>query len=181
MTERQDILDYLDQTGERLLIRARSLLPEQMSLFAKAGGWTIAGILEHIVFVEQRALNAVRKAVREPADASLKSARAGQDELLVRQVASRGTRVSASPLAQPQGGLPLEMLIERFVAAREDTRAFASSVEADLRKHFARHPAFGPLDCHQWLLFIGAHGERHRAQMEEILADASAVATLRNS
>jgi uncharacterized damage-inducible protein DinB len=172
MTERQDILDYLDETREKLLVCARSLSPEQMNLCAKAGGWTIAGILEHIVFVECRALSRARQAVLEAADPSLKSARDGQDRLLVQQVAFRATRVSAPPVAHPKGGLALESLMDQFIAAREDTRAFASTVEADLRKHFAAHPAFGPLDCHQWLLIIGAHGERHRAQIEEILAEA---------
>jgi hypothetical protein len=172
MTEREKALNYLDETRDRLLERARALSPEQMNLCAKSGGWTIAGILEHIVFVEGSALNVAKRAVRQPLDPSLKSTRDGQDELLIQQVASRAGKVYAPPFAHPTGALPLESLIEQFIAARNETRAFASSVDADLRKHFATHPALGALDCHQWLLIIGAHGERHRAQIDEILAEA---------
>lgn len=35
----------------------------------------------------------------------------------------------------------------------------------DLRTHGAAHPAFGMLDGVQWLLFSGAHTERHRSQL----------------
>ena len=171
MTERELALNYLDETRDKLLARVRSLSPQQAERCARDGGWAIAGILEHIVIIEGVALNRIRRAAEKPADPSLKSVMAGKDEALVRQVAMRTSRISAPPFGYPVGGQSLEALTERFASARADTRDSHRLREEDLRKHFAIHPMLGALDCHQWLLLIGAHGERHRAQIEEILAE----------
>jgi hypothetical protein len=61
-------------------------------------------------------------------------------------------------------------LLGEFEAARKRTSGFTASTNAQLRQHFFPHPMFGDLNCYQWLLLIGAHGERHRAQAEEVLA-----------
>jgi uncharacterized damage-inducible protein DinB len=142
-----------------------------MDLCAHTGGWTVAGILEHISIVEEMALNMIQHAIQQTPDPSITSVIAGQDELLVHRASSRKRQVSAPPEMHPEGGQSLESLTDRLTAAREHTREFASTTQADLRKHFAKHPFIGPIDCHQWLLLIGAHGERHRAQIEEILSE----------
>jgi hypothetical protein len=48
-----------------------------------------------------------------------------------------------------------------------------SSTNAPLRQSGFPHPILGNLDCYQWVLLIGGHGERHRAQAEEVMADAN--------
>jgi hypothetical protein len=48
---------------------------------------------------------------------------------------------------------------------------FAAVTHGDLRSYFFEHPQFGELDCYQWLLFVGAHSERHARQAEEVIAD----------
>jgi hypothetical protein len=60
--------------------------------------------------------------------------------------------------------------LQEFEAARERTRDFAASTQADLRRHFFKHPIFGDLDLYQWLLMIAAHCDRHRVQSEEVMA-----------
>ena len=42
---------------------------------------------------------------------------------------------------------------------------WAGESRADLRSFGLAHPAFGLLDGVQWLIFIAAHTERHRAQL----------------
>jgi hypothetical protein len=37
-----------------------------------------------------------------------------------------------------------------------------------LRAHAAPHPAFGPLDAHQWILLVAGHSARHTLQIEEV-------------
>jgi hypothetical protein len=58
-----------------------------------------------------------------------------------------------------------------FEKARERTVRFTAETDADLRKYFAPHQAFGDLDCYQWLIVMSLHGERHARQIEEIKAD----------
>ncbi|MGA8408930.1 MAG: hypothetical protein WB680_17265, partial [Candidatus Acidiferrales bacterium] len=76
----------------------------------------------------------------------------------------------APEILQPAGRWPDEQLLPEFEAARQKSRDFATSTEADLRSHFFKHPALGDLDLYQWLLMIAAHCDRHRAQSEEVMA-----------
>ena len=52
-----------------------------------------------------------------------------------------------------------------FDARAQAVVDFASETELDLREHGCSHPIFGVLDGAQWLLFAGAHTERHRRQL----------------
>jgi hypothetical protein len=49
----------------------------------------------------------------------------------------------------------------------------AENVGRDLRAIGTPHPVFGLLDGVQWLLFAGAHTERHRAQLIGLVKLAS--------
>jgi hypothetical protein len=40
---------------------------------------------------------------------------------------------------------------------------------ADLRQHVSDGP-FGSMDAYEWILFIGAHSERHTKQILEVKA-----------
>jgi hypothetical protein len=50
----------------------------------------------------------------------------------------------------------------------------AAAIE-DLRARGAAHPVFGTLDGVQWLIFAGAHIERHRSQLIGLAREASAA------
>jgi hypothetical protein len=41
----------------------------------------------------------------------------------------------------------------------------------DLRAHVFDSPLKQPLDAYEWLLFMGAHSERHTKQILEVKAD----------
>jgi hypothetical protein len=58
--------------------------------------------------------------------------------------------------------------VAAFVAARSRTIELARTTSADLRVRFMENPALGLLDGYQWLLFVGAHTERHTAQAREV-------------
>jgi len=47
---------------------------------------------------------------------------------------------------------------------------FVKTTPDDLRNHIVTMP-FGSLDDYQMVLFIGAHTNRHVAQMKEVMAD----------
>ena len=51
---------------------------------------------------------------------------------------------------------------------RDKTIAWTKATTEDLRAHAAPHPAFGPLDAHQWILLVAGHSARHTAQIEEV-------------
>jgi len=168
--ERDAVLKYLADSRERLLRTMQGLSREQLDYRASPGRWTVAENLEHLTFVEGRVLDFIQKSLNEGPTPSKNSAFEGKEKELVEDVAGRLTRFQAPEAIQPNGRWPGDQLLNQFETVRRRTREFASSTNADLRKHFFTHPRFGDLDLYQWLLLIAAHCERHRAQAEEVMA-----------
>jgi hypothetical protein len=54
---------------------------------------------------------------------------------------------------------------KQFQANAQAVVDFAGGTDLDLRAHGCNHPIFGVMDGVQWLLFAGAHTERHRRQL----------------
>jgi uncharacterized damage-inducible protein DinB len=165
--ERKRVIEYLESTESTLLATVEKFPAEHFFSDPAAGCWSAAKTLEHIVFVENRALGRIQGALRQPADSTKKSAMSGRDVELWEGVARRSQRVDAPAILHPAGQQSREDLSAAFKAARNTTLTFARSTDADLRHYFAEHPLFGELDCYQWLMLIPSHGERHRAQIEE--------------
>jgi uncharacterized damage-inducible protein DinB len=168
--ERETVLKNLAESRERLLCMAQGLSREQFHYCAEPGRWTVAECLEHIVTVEARLLGRIQKALEIGPDDSKRSALEGQDDALVAGTVGRVDRFSAPEPLVPTGHWPDEQLLPEFEAARQRSRDFAASTQADLRGHFFQHPIFGDLDLYQWLLMIAAHCDRHRVQSEEVIA-----------
>jgi uncharacterized damage-inducible protein DinB len=170
--EREALLKHLEDSRERLLGTFGQLTREQFHYRAAPARWTVAENLEHLTFVEQRVLGLIQKSLGEGPRPSKRSAFEGKEKELVEDIAGRITRFQAPEYVQPRGRWPDDQLLKEFEIARQQTREFASSTTADLRKHFYAHPVFGDLDLYQWLMLIPAHCDRHRAQAEEVMASA---------
>jgi len=170
--ERETVLRNLADSRERLLGTVRGLSREQLHFRPAPDRWTVAECVEHLTFVEGRVLKLIEKSLSDGPAASKRSAFDGKETAMVEDIAGRITRFQAPEFLRPNGRWPDEQLLSEFEAVRQKTREFASSTNADLRKHFYAHPVFGELDCYQWLLLIAAHCDRHRAQSEEVMATA---------
>ncbi len=170
--ERERAIHALSESRERLLAMVQRLSPSQLAFKPAADRWSVAECVEHIIVVEQAILGRITGALQQPADAAQHSAFEGSDEPLVERVTNRSEKVQAPEMIHPTGRWPHDQLLAEFRAARGRTSDFAAKTDADLRQHLTPHPRLGPLDCYQWLLLIAAHGERHRAQAEEVMASA---------
>jgi uncharacterized damage-inducible protein DinB len=170
--ERETILKNLADSRERLLGAVQGLSREQLHYRPAPGRWTVAECVEHIATVEGRVFMLIQKTLSDGPATAKRSAMEGRDSALVEDVARRITRFQAPEYLQPRGQWPDAQLLQEFEVARQRTREFAASTDADLRKHFYAHPVLGELDLYQWLLLIGAHCDRHRAQSEEVMASS---------
>jgi uncharacterized damage-inducible protein DinB len=168
--ERESALQNLAESRERLLRMTRGLSSEQLHYRPAPGRWTVAECVEHIAIVEGRVLGRMQKTLEEGPDPSKRSALQGREDTMFAVAVARVARFQAPEGLVPTGRWPDEQLLQEFEAARQQTRDFAASTQADLRRHFFKHPALGELDLYQWLLLIAAHCERHRAQSEEVMA-----------
>jgi uncharacterized damage-inducible protein DinB len=166
--ERETVLKHLADSRERFRQTIEGLSKEQLHYRPAPGRWTVAECIEHLTFVEGRALGLIQESVAKGPDNSKRSAMEGRDAELIDDIAGRVTRFQAPEYIQPNGRWPDEQLLKEFEAARQRTHEFAATTTADLRRHFRAHPVFGELDCYQWLRLIAAHCERHCAQAEEV-------------
>jgi len=146
------------------------LSAEQRSFRTASDRWSIADCVEHLAIVENNILKSIETHLERPA--APETSTAGKDELILNNVPNRSIRVKGPDAVMPVGRWPdFDDLLREFEAARHRTLGFAETAEADLRAHAFPHPFLGPLDCHQWLLFLATHCERHVRQIEEVKSD----------
>jgi uncharacterized damage-inducible protein DinB len=168
--EREFALHHLTESRESLLRMAQGLSREQWHYRPAPDRWTVAECVEHIVTVETRVLDRIQNTLENQPDPSRHSALEGQDHTMFANTVARVVRFQAPEILVPTGRWPHEQLAPEFEAARRLTQDFAVSTQADLRRHFFKHPAFGDLDLYQWLILIAAHCDRHRVQGEEVMS-----------
>ncbi len=167
--ERERAINALSESRGRLLATVQRLSPSQLAYKPAADRWSVAECVEHIILVENSILGAVEKTVQQPADSPQTVV---EDDALVTKVVDRGERMKGPERLMPTGRWPHDQLFGEFESVRKRTSEFAATTDARLRESAFPHPYLGPLDCYQWLLLIAAHGERHRAQAEEVVASA---------
>ncbi len=168
--DRERAVSYLAQTRDNLLRATHGLSPEQLEFKPASGRWSVADCLEHIVVVENRCLESLANALQQPADSAKCSAFDGRDDELLQIITDRSSPRQAPDAIHPANRWPHDQLIREFEAVRNRTIDLAASTVCDPRQHFFAHRAFGDLDCYQWMLLVAAHGDRHRAQIEEVMA-----------
>ena len=167
--ERQKAAAFLDETRDNMLRATKGLSPAQLQYKPAPDRWSVAECLEHATIVETFVLGNIHNAIKETA-ASPKTDMT--DEGLVRMVTDRSGRSRAPERIVPTGKIPCDQVLSEFEAARKRMSEFVSSTNVPLRQFAFPHPRFGQVDCYQWVLLAAGHGDRHRKQVEEVIADA---------
>jgi hypothetical protein len=171
--DRQFILDGLRTSEAGLLAAVHGVTAAQWQFRESPGRWSIAENLEHLVLFEDFIRAAVAGALTRPAEPDKQVTE--KDPLVLDLAAARATtRFAAREAARPAGRwTDSGDLLAELHRARAQTIAFAAHTTADLRSHFFAHIAFGDLDCHQWLVLLARHMDRHALQIAQVKADAA--------
>lgn len=170
-TERQLVVEHLAESRERLVLTIEGLSVEQRNFRPAEDRWSIADCIEHITVVENFVLGSIQQTLQSAPEPARRDEVRGKEQVILERVPARERRVQGPAEVQPQGRWPeFEELLLQFEATRERSVRFSAVTQADLRNYFFPHPFLGLLDCYQWLLFLGAHCERHVRQMEEVKA-----------
>jgi hypothetical protein len=146
------------------------LTKEQQRFRPAPHRWSVAECVEHVSRVEKLVLQEVQKVVLQPVQPTTFASLS--DDVILDGVPQRLLRCASPPEAFPNKRLTeFDQLLRQFEAARERSLRFAATTQSDLRAHSFAHPHLGELDCYQWILFVGAHAERHVRQAEDVMAD----------
>jgi DinB superfamily len=171
--EREKLVKYLTTTRDQVLAEAAKLSDAQWNFKPGPDRWSVGEVVEHLALAEPFIFDMQQKAMSGPAATAEQLAAAkGKDDVVLKVIPDRTKKAQAPEPLQP--GARLGGRAEVLAAFRErrgKTLEYAGKTNDDLRGRVGDSP-LGPLDGYQWLLFIGAHNERHLGQIREVKADA---------
>ena len=165
--ERAELIELLNKSEKEFLQAVEGLTEQQWAFKPAPERWSVAEVAEHIVLAEALLFETATKSLTGPSDANWEATLAKTDRLRM-ALPNRSTKVDAPVAIRPQHGLTRPQLMARFKEQRARALAYAQETEAPLKAHTAANPFFGPLNAHQWLIYIPLHHLRHNQQIAEV-------------
>jgi len=168
--DRDKGVKYLEKTRDGVIASVKGLSEAQMTFKPAPERWSVAEVLEHIATAEEYIFGMVSekimKAPAGPAGRDLVKI----DGMVLAMIPDRSVKAEAPPPLVPKNRWAPAETLDHFVKSRANTIAYMKTTP-DLREHAVDSPLGQPLDGYEWLLFIGAHSERHTKQILEVKAD----------
>jgi DinB superfamily len=161
-----DILLRIDVANDALKAAVFGLSEAQSNFKPSAGAWSVAGIVEHLAIVQERVIGRIDQLLASTLESAQAGAGAFTDEILIQKVVDRSAKFPAPEVAHPKGNC-LQDSLDRLAAGRKRVGEIVASAPPDFQQRSVLHPAFGPLDCHQWLVALAGHCVRHTEQIVE--------------
>jgi hypothetical protein len=168
--DRDKGVKFLEETRDAVVEATKGLSEAQWKFKAAADRWSIAETLEHIAVAEEFIEGQVKdKIMAAPAGAPDRDI-AKADAAVLAMVPDRSHKFQAPPPLVPTARWTPQETLDHFLKSRAATIEYMKTTP-DLRAHVVDSPLGVPLDGYEWLLFIGAHSERHTKQILEVKAD----------
>jgi hypothetical protein len=171
--DRTKAVEYLNTTLNQVLTESEKLSDAQWNFKESPERWSVGEVVEHLALAETFLFDLQQKTMAgPPATPEQLAAAKGKDEVILKAIPDRTKKVSAPEPLQPTKRLGSRAeVIAAFKERRAKTIAYVSKTNDNLRGRVS-DSALGPTDGYQWVLFVGAHTERHLAQLKQVKADA---------
>lgn len=161
---------YLEKTRDGVAAAAHGLSDAQFKFKSAPDRWSVAETLEHIALAEDMIFQNVTEKVMKAGPGAPGRDTAKLDAAVLAMVPDRSHKATAPPPLVPTSRWTPQEALDHFLASRAKTIEYMKTTPG-LRDHVGDSPLGQPLDGYEWLLFIGAHSERHTKQMLEVKAD----------
>lgn len=163
-------MSYLHATQKQVTDTINGLSPAQLAYHAGPDRWSVGDCLEHLALTESGLFGMVTgQVMKSPPSPEMAELTKGKDEAVVKTISSRDVKAKAPEMFVPSNKWKTTAeTLAAFRAARKTTITYVQTTPDALRSHFAKQPM--PMDGYQVILMIGAHTERHLAQMKEVIA-----------
>lgn len=169
--ERAEAVTLLAESRQLVVDLTKGLSANEWRRAPASVGWTAAEVVEHLVLSERAVLSLVKEDLAARPHVAVGKRTRIRDMAVILAVTNRDRRFQAAEIVRPTRAFPTPAAaLEAFGQERDRTIAYLGDTGDDLRAHLAEHPVLGEIDAYQWLLFLGAHTERHAAQIQESLA-----------
>lgn len=171
--DRAKVVQYLTTTRDQVIAESAKLSDAQWNFKPGPDRWSVGEVVEHLALAEDFLRDSQQKVVAGPVATPEQRAKSqGKDETIVKMISDRTQKAQAPEPLKPGTKLGAQAdVIKAFRERRGKTLDYAGTTKDDLRAHASESPV-GTVDGYQWLLFIGAHTERHLAQLREVKASA---------
>jgi hypothetical protein len=170
--ERAKLVKFLTTGRDQVLAEAENLTDAQWNFKQGPDRWSVGEVVEHLALAEPALFALQQKMLQGPKATPEQLAEAkGLDDKIVQRVEDRTQKATAPEPIRPGKLGDRKQVIAAFKEQRGNTLKYAGTTKDDLRAYVAASPVFKTVDAYQWLLFIGAHNNRHLAQLREVKAD----------
>lgn len=161
---------YLEKTRDGVADSVKGLSEAQFKFKSAPDRWSVAETLEHIALAEDMIFQNVTEKVMTAGPGAPGRDIAKIDAGVLALVPDRSRKAQAPPPLVPTSRWTPQQALDHFLASRARTIEYMKSTPG-LRDHATDSPMGQQLDAYEWLLFIGAHSERHTKQILEVKAD----------
>ncbi|MEN9569162.1 MAG: hypothetical protein RL172_393 [Bacteroidota bacterium] len=163
---------FLKESQKMVEAAVNGLSQEQLTFKPGPDKWSIEDNIKHIASTETGLWQMVDGNIKQAANPDKRTEIKWTDEQVMQNIQDRTNKVKTFAPFEPQntGFKTLADAMASFKDNRGKLIDYVKTTDADLRNHVATLPV-GSFDCYQMLLFIGAHSNRHIAQINEIKAD----------
>jgi hypothetical protein len=165
-----DIMAANERAQAQFRTAVSNLSESQANFRPDENQWTIAEIVEHVSIVNDGFLRLTHRLLKEaesaprPPKADLNLGHTSLDENGQQQ-----GQFQAPDRVRPQGGARIEDSLAKMRASLDGLTEIRSRLEAvDLSEQMFEHPFLGPINAYQWMVLLGEHEDRHRAQVERV-------------
>jgi len=170
--ERKSAVNLMKDTRTELFKSIKGLTEEQLNFRAGPDRWSIKDCMYHIAISEEKLWGMMEMNMKSPANPEKRAEIKISDEDLIKKIEDRSTKVKTMEPFEPKNTpyKTMEDALTAYKNMRAEHIKYMKSTTEDLRNHVVTMP-FGSIDSYQFCLFIAAHNNRHRQQIEEVKAD----------
>ncbi len=168
-----ELVDFLERQRAAVLASAQSLPRGRWSTRPEVERWSVGEVAAHLHRVERGVARLVAMRVAEAraaghAEESESSSVLGSLDAWM--IPERSQRLVAPARVTPTDVPDAEGVLAQLAESRVEMRqAIAAADGLALGSIHHEHPVLGPIDLYQWILFVGQHEARHRAQIDEVV------------
>ena len=169
-----DILSANEQAQERFIAAVSNTTEAQANFRHHENQWTIAEIVEHVSIVNDGFLRLTHKLLKE-AESAPKQPKTDLNlgHTSLDENGQQREPFQAPERVRPKGGVSIEDSLAKMRVALAGFADIQPRLEAvDLSDQVFPHPALGPFNAYQWMVLLGEHEDRHRAQIERVKASS---------
>jgi DinB superfamily len=165
-----EIIDKLNSQRQHLLDTVDNFSDQEMVTSPEPNRWSPSEILHHLyltetqmtILLEKQIARGIKKGIGP--DSETHSVLTSLDKY---NIATPKTKLKAPTRSEPQPNLPKNEIIKMLSTSRQNLlNTIENASNTNLSLLFFPHPMMGKLNMYQWLIFIGQHEDRHRAQIK---------------